>query len=266
MDPRIDKIVESIRNKVVGNPVCAVILGSGLGNFTSALQQSVVIPYSEIPHFPQTSVTGHAGALHAGTIGGRSVLIWAGRFHHYEGHTFDRIIMPVQVSRALGCGSIIVTNAAGGINERFRVGDLMLIDDIITLMVSVCPHKYPLYQRFANDEIINRVTRLAARFHIPVTRGCYLFTKGPAYETKSEIRAFRFLGADAVGMSTAAEIYEAIHQKMITLGISLISNKATGVSKTKLDHDEIKEVVALREIEFIDLISRIITEPDSPLY
>lgn len=263
--PDPETIATTLRNKGTGTPDCSIILGSGLGMFTGVLENSVVVPYSEIPGFPETSVVGHDGAVHFGMIGSKKVLAWAGRFHHYEGHAFARTILPVQVANALGSQSMLVTNAAGGINERFRVGDLMLIDDIITLLVSVNPHNQPLNRRYANDKIVNEVTRLATRAGIPVTRGCYLFAKGPSYESKAEIRAFRTLGADAVGMSTAAELYEAIRLNMTCLGISLITNLATGVSKKKLDHSDIKEAANQSEKDFITLISRIITDEESPI-
>ncbi|MDG5767347.1 purine-nucleoside phosphorylase [Balneolales bacterium ANBcel1] len=261
-----DEIAQILRKKGIGIPDASVILGSGLGNFTQVLDDAVVVPYKQIPGFPATSVAGHDGALHFGRIGDRNVLVWSGRFHFYEGHPFERTILPVQVAHALGCRSLIVTNAAGGINDRFQVGDLMLIDDIITLMVSVSPWRNKLYKRYSNDGTVESVIRMAARAGIPVTRGCYLFAKGPTYETKAEVRAFRAMGADAVGMSTAAELYEAIRLDMQCLGISLITNKATGVSKGKLDHGEIKEAATLREKEFVALVSGIITDRDSPLY
>lgn len=256
----IDTIVESIRAKGIGKPDCSIILGSGLGSFTNALQSHVLVPYKDLPGFPQTGVAGHNGALYFGMLGPRRVLAWSGRFHYYEGHPFERTILPVQITNALGCNALIVTNAAGGINERFQVGDLMLIDDIITLMVSVSPHHKPLYLRYANDEAVNTVIRLAANAGIPVTRGCYLFARGPNYETKAEIRAFRSLGADAVGMSTAAELYEAVRLGMTCIGISLITNQATGVSKKKLKHSEIKETAQWKEKEFEKLVSTIISD------
>lgn len=261
-----EEAVEILGKKGIGRPDCAIILGSGLGNFTGALQNSIAISYSDLPGFPETSVAGHDGALHFGELEGRKVLAWSGRFHHYEGHPFEQTILPVRISHSLECHSLIVTNAAGGINERFQVGDFMLIDDIITLQTSVSPHRHRVLQRYANDPVIHRVAHLAARAGISVTRGCYMFAKGPTYETRAEVRAFRNLGADAVGMSTAAELYEAVRLNMTCLGISLITNQATGVSKNKLDHSDIKEAAHLREKEFVSLVSHIISDEDSPLH
>lgn len=249
----------------VGKPDISIILGSGLGRFTRHIENPLVIPYTEIPQLPKTSVAGHEGALYYGRVGEKRVLTWAGRFHYYEGYPFEKTILPVQLTHALGCNSLIVTNAAGGINHRFEVGDLMLIDDILSPFISVSPSQQPLFERFSNDDTVINITRIAAQIGIHVTRGCYMFAEGPTYETKAEVRAFRKMGADAVGMSTAAELYEAVRLKMSYLGISLITNKATGVSKATLDHSEIKEAAKMREKEFIALITKIITDSESPL-
>ncbi len=255
-----------LQEKGIGKPDCAIILGSGLGALTGFLKNSVVVPYSEIPGFPETSVAGHDGALHFGQLGKKSILAWSGRFHFYEGHPFERTILPVRVTEALGCNSLLVTNAAGGINTRFQVGDLMLIDDLLYPLISVSPHNSPINKRYAADRMVSRITHMAAEEGIAVTRGTYLYAKGPSYETKAEIRSFRIMGADAVGMSTAAELNEALRLDMTCLGISLITNQATGVSKEKLDHGEIKEAATLREKDIIALISRIMSDENSPIY
>ncbi|MFO8029321.1 MAG: purine-nucleoside phosphorylase [Cyclonatronaceae bacterium] len=262
----LEPVLSLLHERGVGKPDSSIILGSGLGKFTRSMQNAVVVPYSEIPGFPETSVTGHDGALHFGNIGSRKVLAWSGRFHHYEGHPFERTILPVRVAHVLGCTAMVVTNAAGGINFRFRVGDLMLIDDIISLPVRISPHTRRFPRRYANDDLITDVSRMAASAGIPVTRGTYLYTKGPTYETKAEIRAFRIMGADAVGMSTAAELNEGIRLEMACLGLTLITNMATGVSKEKLDHSEIAEAASLRKKDLINLITLILSDPDSPLY
>ncbi len=266
LEELLDSAIEILHRKGIGTPDCTIILGSGLGMFTKVIKNPVIVPYSDIPGFPSTSVAGHDGALYFGDISNRKVLAWSGRFHYYEGHPFDRTILPVRFANALGCNALLVTNAAGGINYRFRVGDLMLIDDIISLPVKISLHDQRFHQRYANDDLVGDVTRLAASAGISVTRGCYLYAKGPTYETKAEIRSFRIMGADAVGMSTAAELYEAIRLEMSCLGISLITNLATGVSKEKLDHSEIAEAASLREKDLIELISRLIADEDSPLY
>lgn len=261
-----EQAAKLLRQKGVGLPDATIILGSGLGKFTNAIQNPVVVPYSEISGFPETGVAAHDGALYFGSVGERKILAWSGRFHHYEGHPFDRTVLPVRVAAALGCNVLVVTNAAGGINSRFRVGDLMLIDDIISLPVRVSPHTRKFRHRYANDSLVHEIIQLASREGIAVTRGTYLFSKGPTYETKSEVRAFRIMGADAVGMSTAAELNEAIHLQMTCLGISLITNLATGISKEKLDHSEIAEAASLREKDLMGLITSILSDPETPIY
>jgi purine-nucleoside phosphorylase len=265
-DPDVEHAADMLRSKGVEKPDASIILGSGLGKFTDTIKHPVVVPYSELPGFPETGVAGHDGALYFGKVANRSILAWSGRFHHYEGYPFERTILPVQVAAALGCRAMLVTNAAGGINYRFRVGDLMLIDDIISIPVRVSPSTRRFRHRYANDKLVNEVTHLAANAGITVSRGTYLYAKGPTYETKAEIRAFRIMGADAVGMSTAAELNEAIRLEMSCLGISLITNLATGISKEKLDHSEIAEAASLREEDLLNLITIILSDPDTPLY
>ena len=261
-----ESILDALAGRGIGVPDCAVILGSGLGKFTQCLENPVIVPYSEIPGFPVTSVAGHDGALYFGELQDMKVLAWSGRFHHYEGFPFGLTLLPVNVSNALGCNALLVTNAAGGINYRFQVGDLMLIDDIISLPVKVSPHNRLFVQRFINDRLVRDTEQIALKAGIQVRRGCYLYAKGPVYETKAEIRSFRFMGADAVGMSTAPELHEAVRLGMTCLGISLITNLATGMGDTVLDHSEIKEAASLREKDFPELITLLAGTPDSPIY
>ncbi|MDI6401182.1 purine-nucleoside phosphorylase, partial [Balneolaceae bacterium ANBcel3] len=229
-------------------------------------EHTVAIPYEDIPGFPNTAVAGHDGVLYAGILKKKVVLAWSGRFHLYEGHALETTLLPVRLSHSLGCRALIVTNAAGGINPRYRVGDIMLIDDLITFMGKVSPFRKKILARYHPDRRASDIHRLAAERGIAVTRGTYLFTYGPTYETKAEVRAFRVMGADAVGMSTAAELAEASRLDMNTLGISLITNQATGISEEKLDHEDIKKAASLSEKKFISLISTIITHPQSPIY
>lgn len=236
----------------------AIILGSGLGSFVHELENASAHPYSEIPDFPQTSVPGHEGTLYSGHIGPKKVLVFAGRFHHYEGYPIEKTVLPVQLSKALGAGQIIVTNAAGGVNFRFRIGDLMLIDDLIRMGSNLSVNGKVTYQRYYNPDFTDKVRSLAHRHGIFVQTGSYFFAKGPSYETKAEIRAFRTMGADAVGMSTAAELIEAERLGLNSLGISLITNMAAGVSAARLDHSEIKEAAKLREKDFGKLVREII--------
>jgi purine-nucleoside phosphorylase len=239
---------------------CAIILGSGLGGFTSHVDNAISVEYSEIPRLPQVTVEGHGGELIQGTVNGKSVLVFSGRFHHYEGHPFERTLIPVQISALFSSKTLIVSNAAGGINPRFSVGDLMLIDDMIRIGFPIQPVEKPYQNRYENSNEIETAVRVANELQITVQRGTYMYVKGPVYETKAEIRAYRMMGADAVGMSTMPELLLANELGIRTLGISLITNMATGLSKNKLEHAEIKNVADSRKNEFAKLVRELISQ------
>jgi purine-nucleoside phosphorylase len=239
---------------------CAIILGSGLGGFTSYVDNAISVDYSEIPDFPQVTVEGHGGELIQGTVNGKSVLVFSGRFHHYEGHPFERTLIPVQISALFSSKTLIVSNAAGGINPRFSVGDLMLIDDMIRIGFPIQPVEKPYQNRYENSNEIETAVRVANELQITVQPGTYMYVKGPVYETKAEIRAYRMMGADAVGMSTMPELLLANELGIRTLGISLITNMATGLSKNKLEHAEIKNVADSRKNEFAKLVRELISQ------
>ena len=239
---------------------CSIILGSGLGGFTSHVNNAISVDYSEIPDFPKVTVEGHGGELIQGTINGKSVLVFSGRFHHYEGHPFERTLIPVQISALFSSKTLIVSNAAGGINPRFSVGDLMLIDDMMRVGFPIQPVEKPYQNRYENSNEIETAVRVANELRIVVQRGTYMYVKGPVYETKAEIRAYRMMGADAVGMSTMPELLLANELGIRTLGISLITNLATGLSKNKLEHAEIKDVADSRKNEFAKLVRELISK------
>lgn len=243
---------------IKANVDAAVILGSGLGGFEHTLSNAIHIPYSEIPGFPEVTVVGHSGALSYGQIGSKNVLVFSGRFHHYEGHPFERTVLPVQIAHLLGAKLMLVSNAAGGINLRFNVGDLMLIDDFMNAGFSYNPTGERVLARYKPDKMLKLAKSISVELGIPVQQGTYLYVTGPSYETKAEIRAFRLMGGDAVGMSTAPELNYACKLGIDCLGITLVTNMATGVSKVKLDHSEIKEVGELRKEDFKRLVAEII--------
>ncbi|MGM0589687.1 MAG: purine-nucleoside phosphorylase [Bacteroidota bacterium] len=242
-------------------PEAAVILGSGLGGFADRITPIHRWNYDTIPHFPNTSVVGHAGELIFGSISKQGknypILAFAGRFHHYEGHSMDRTVIPVQLAQALRAKKLIISNAAGGINYRFQVGDLMLINDVMHTGVHMSTFGT---KRFTVDhyDIIDRAQQLAFEQGIRVQRGTYMYAKGPNYETKAEIRAFRRMGADAVGMSTAPEWTEAQRLGLPVIAVSIISNMAAGVVKGTLDHDEVKAAADSRKEDFANLVNTFI--------
>ncbi len=256
-----------LRNKVDALPTICVILGSGFGSFADSLHNGSIIPYDEIPGFQKSAVLGHAGNLVFGELNGRNIALMCGRSHYYEGHSMASIAFPVAVMKLLGVKTLIVTNAAGGINQDFEVGDLMLLSDHIKL-INDSPlrgHHIPeLGPRF-NDMSYTYTPRLreitkeaAYGMGINLREGVYAYMPGPNYETPAEIRALRVLGADVVGMSVVAETIAAANYGMDVLGISLVTNMAAGVLDQPLDHDEVMRAGTAAVGRFSSLINAVI--------
>ena len=231
----------------------AVILGSGLGDFGDQIQNSISIPYANIPGFPQSTVAGHSGALIIGEIAGKNVMAFSGRFHYYEGYPFSTTIIPVQLSAAFQVDKLIISNAAGGINLDFCVGDLMVINNVMYphVEISINEEANWLVDLKTNALLVENV---AKQVGVKVKSGTYLYVTGPNYETKAEILAFRDLGGDSVGMSTAPELMEAYNLGLKAVAISLITNAAAGVTDQKLDHAEVKEAAETKKDEFAKLV------------
>ncbi len=260
----VPEIVKSIHSHLVGLGVpskldAAVILGSGLGDFGDQIQNSVNIPYADIPGFPQSTVAGHSGALIIGEISGKLVIAFSGRFHYYEGYPFSTTIIPVQLSTAFNVDKLIISNAAGGINLDFRVGDLMVINNVMHphIEISISEREGWLDELKINAHSVENV---AKQIGVKVKNGTYLYVTGPNYETKAEILAFRDLGGDSVGMSTAPELMEAYSLNLKAIAISLITNAAAGVTDQKLDHAEVKEAAEMKKDEFAKLVTGLIEE------
>jgi purine-nucleoside phosphorylase len=244
-------------------PDVAVVLGSGLGDFSTALGSSVTIPYGDIPHWPASAVVGHAGMLVVGTLRGKRVAALSGRAHFYEGHSLRVVTFATRVLGLLGVRVLILTNAAGGINLQFKPGTLMVIDDHLNLMGSnplVGPNEDRFGIRFPDmTEVysarLRRIADEAARASgVAVAHGIYAALHGPSYETPAEIRYLRTIGADAVGMSTAPEAIVGRHMGMEVLGISCITNPAAGVLPAPLVHTEVMEVAGRVRGEFSALL------------
>ncbi len=235
----------------------AIILGSGLGNFTDDIINTTSISYDAIPEMPSSSVQGHAGELIFGTVRGHNVIAFSGRFHHYEGFTFEQTAIPVYITKALGVDKLIISNAAGAINRSFSVGDLMVIEDVIRNNLAISPRGYPKH-KYLHHQYVDEVRKFAADLGLITQQGTYIYVTGPNYETKSEIRAFRKMGADAVGMSTAPELFEAARLEIKTVAISLISNMAVGITKAKLNHGEVKAAAQSRKKDFSKLVKALI--------
>jgi purine-nucleoside phosphorylase len=264
---RADAAASFLRDRGVDTADVAIVLGSGLGDFADRLEAATRVPYGEIPHWPASAVVGHAGVLVAGRLGARRVIALSGRAHVYEGYPLDDVTFGMRVIGALAVPHVILTNAAGGINTSFATGALMLIDDHINLMGRnplVGPHDPRLGVRFPDmTEVYSRRFRglavdAAAARGIQVEHGVYVAVLGPSYETPAEIRAFRTLGADAVGMSTAPEAIVARHMGLEVLGISCITNPAAGVVDRPLEHDHVMQVAARVRGQFIALLEGVI--------
>lgn len=256
-----------LRERVPFPPAVGVILGSGLGAFAEAVEEQVSIPYGEIPGFPASKVVGHAGRLVAGRVRGVPTVVLAGRVHFYEGHPMERVVFPARVLGLLGCRDVIVTNAAGAINRRLRAGDLMLMTDHVNAFGTnplIGPNDDELGPRFPDmsdayrRELRALANRVARKERIPLKGGVYLGTHGPSYETPAEIRAFRALGADAVGMSSVPEAIALVQMGIGVIGISCITNMAAGVLQTALVHSEVLETTRRVGERFVRLLTALV--------
>ena len=263
----IREAAEFIRGKTAHAPEIGLILGSGLGVLADHVEDAAVISYEDIPHFPLSTVEGHAGELVIGRLAGRTVVIMRGRFHMYEGYGPELTAFPVRVMKALGARTLVVTNAAGGINTSFEPGDLMLISDHLNLTGRnplVGPNDGELGPRFPDmSEAYSRRLRAIAgetarEQGLSLREGVYAGLLGPSYETPAEIRMLRALGADAVGMSTVAEVIAARHAGLEVLGISCISNMAAGILDQPLSHDEVMETTERVKSRFLALVTGVI--------
>ena len=247
---KITETVEAIQARAKVTPAIGIILGSGLGAIADEVVDPVIIPYAEIPHFHHTSVEGHAGRMIVGKFQGVPTVFLQGRFHLYEGYSMDEVVFPTRAICGLGIQTLVLTNAAGGINTRFRPADIMLIDDHLNLMgdnplkgpnLAKLGPRFPDLSEAYSKACLEVLDATAKELNLPVHRGVYAGLLGPTYETPAEIRMYRTLGADAVGMSTVPETIAANHLGVRVAGISCITNLAAGMTSQKLTHQEVIE-------------------------
>jgi purine-nucleoside phosphorylase len=247
---RLREAATHVGSRTKLRPQVAVVLGSGLGGFAQSLSGRTSVPYPEIPHFPRSSVEGHEGSLIAGAFEGVPLLVMAGRVHAYEGYGAEEVAFPLRVLATLGVKSVILTNAAGAINTAFKPGELMILTDHINLtgLNPLVGSDHPeASARFVDmseayhPRLVAACEQAARRIGLNVRKGVYLGLLGPSFETPAEIRAFRSLGADAVGMSTVLECIAANQMGVKVLGISCLTNMAAGIQPRKLDHREVME-------------------------
>ncbi len=245
-----------IQKRAQRKPQLGIVLGSGLGYVAGLVERAVEINYHELPGFPVSTVEGHQGRFVIGELGGKTVAVMQGRFHFYEGYTMEQVVMGVRLLSRLGAGRFFITNASGGIRPGLRPGDLMLIRDHINLMgynPLIGPNSSRLGLRFpdmtqAYSAKLRQLAReVADECSVELQEGVYAAVTGPSYETPAEVSMLRVLGADAVGMSTVPEVIAARHMGVEVLGLSLVTNLATGLSDKKLDHHEVQAVARRAE-------------------
>lgn len=278
--PKVMELGEGLREKLEEStgyvkkylkttPRIGIILGTGLGNLAAQIQEKAEIDYSQIPHFPVSTSIGHRGFLVSGKIAGRNVIAMEGRFHYYEGYTMQEVTYPVRVMKALGAQTLIVSNAAGGMNPDYRAGDLMIITDHINLMGDnplIGPNDESLGPRFPDmiepyhSELVQLAEKIAKRLKIKIHKGVYVGVAGPNLETKTEYRFLRKIGADAVGMSTVPEVIVGVHMGMKILGISCITDECIPEALKPLDIEKVLAVAKRSEPVLSKLVMEIVRE------
>ena len=265
----ITKAVEFIKSKIIGDFEIGIILGSGLGTLGEKIANPRYVDYKDIPDFPVSTAPGHIGRFVFGQLNGKNVMCMQGRIHLYEGYAVESVVMPIRVMKMMGVKTLIVTNAAGGINENFDVGDIMVISDHINFTGRNCligknddrfGVRFPDMSFGYSPELSRVAFNCAKRLNMKLQKGVYIGCTGPSYETPAEIRAFRIMGADAVGMSTVQEVIAANHCGINVLGFSLISNKAAGLSGERLTEEEVLTIGKQKSEEMQTLITEIVGE------
>lgn len=259
-------IAEQIQKIENVKPKIAIVLGSGWGGVADAMQNVRKISYSKLRGMPQCGVEGHAGNFVFGDLNGIGVVLQQGRIHMYEGHSASEAVLPLAIMKELGVEKIVLTNAAGGINPKYEVGDLMILSDHINFtgrnpLEGAKPTiKYPVFVDMTHvydQAMINVIEDICSRLEVKAYKGTYMQVLGPSFETPAEVRAYSMLGADAVGMSTAIEAVFARYLKMRVVGLSCITNKAAGLFSGEIEHSDVIEQSKKRENIFAELLSRI---------
>lgn len=250
MRVEIEQTVAFLKDKIASRPKIAIVLGSGLGELIHHIQNKVEIAYDTIPNFPVSTVEGHSGKLIFGQLGGKEIMAMQGRFHYYEGYDMKKVTFPIRVMKAFGVETLFLSNAAGGMNPDFVVGDVMLITDHINLFPehplrgrndSELGTRFPDMHEAYSKRLLKLATRIAADKGIAIQKGVYVGTQGPTFETPAEYRYFRIIGGDAVGMSTVPEVIVAKHGGMEVFAVSVITDMWYDGSPVKVSHEEVLE-------------------------
>lgn len=269
MITKIDEAVAFIRRVYETAPTVGIVLGSGLGSFTEEMDIEMEIPYGEIPHFPVSTVEGHSGKLIFGELGGKKVVAMAGRFHYYEGYTTDEVVFPIRVMKFLGIETLLLSNAAGGMNAGFKVGDLMVIKDHISLFainpllgknIAELGPRFPDMSEPYNKALINKAKAIAAEKNIELKEGVYCGVTGPTFETRAEYKLLQLIGGDAVGMSTVQEVIVAVHMGLTVFALSVITDVGIREEENKITHAEVLEAAGNAEPKLTYLFKELIAQ------
>lgn len=253
---KIRNTANFIKSKTSIQPEIGIILGTGLGNLGESIENPEYLPYTEIPDFPQSTVKGHKGRFIFGTLSGKKVVAMQGRFHFYEGYDMKEVTFPIRIMKELGINLLILSNAAGGMNPNFKVGDIMIINDHINMMPTnplMGPNIDELGPRFPDMSepydlsLVKKMKEIAAKEDIKIHEGVYVGVSGPCFETPSEYRAFRIIGGDAIGMSTVPEVIAARHGEIKCFGCSVITDMGGGEIAEKVSHEEVLEAASKAE-------------------
>lgn len=266
---KIKESVEFISKQVKVQPFAGIILGTGLGGLVQEIQDKIEIPYSEIPHFPISTVEGHKGQLIFGTLGGKPIVAMQGRFHFYEGYSMKEVTFPIRVMKSLGIKLLVVSNASGGLNPGFEVGDVMFITDHINLMGDnplIGPNNKELGPRFPDlseaydRKILDHAAIIASKAGIPFRTGVYIAVTGPTFETPAEYRYLHIIGGDAVGMSTVPEVIVARHMDIPVFAVSVISDLGVPGKIVEVSHKIVLDAAAKAEPRMTQIISNLLNE------
>lgn len=264
---QLEETTAFLRSRYPHTPAAGIVLGSGLGNFTTQIQPELEIPYSEIPHFPVSTVEGHRGRLIFGTVAGKRVVAMAGRFHFYEGYSAEEVVYPIRVMKSLGVDQLLLSNAAGGVNPAFTVGDLMVITDHISFSVinpllgrnePLLGPRFPDMSEPYSKNLVNQLKSIAAEEGIKLQQGVYYGVTGPTFETRAEYLLIHRLGGDAVGMSTVQEVIAAIHMGMKVAAVSVITDLGIREEDNVITHEEVLQAATAAEPKLTTLFTRLI--------
>lgn len=266
----INEAIQFIHSKYTFKPLAGIVLGSGLGSFINEMEVECEIPYAEIPHFPVSTVKGHSGKLIFGNLSGKRVVAMAGRFHYYEGYSSREVVFPIRVLKFLGIQTLFISNAAGGINPSFKVGDLMVIRDHISLFTinpligkneDIFGERFPDMSEPYKYSLINSAKQIAEENNIKFKEGVYVGVTGPTFETRSEYKMLHILGGDAVGMSTVQEVIAAVHLGLPVFAMSVITDIGIREEENKITHEEVLQAAKDAEprltLIFKQLIARL---------